>query len=205
MLCASSYFERVRDLLPSTETRGCELRLREHPKDGPYVEGKMTIKKHLTSRWLTACSCFNVTLLNSKTALSKHCKLYKRLFTSYVLYMCTYMLSSSLQTQCTELLYTEVGQLMQEGNRRRATASAGMNHVSSQSHAIFTIRFIKVTDPFTLLNGIRLSVCAFVQIAVAAWSYHHPVCIIQWAFSIFCLCWGCLGNDTLKSLGFYYA
>ncbi|XP_042625185.1 kinesin-like protein KIF16B [Cyprinus carpio] len=33
-----SYFERVRDLLPSTETRGCELRLREHPKDGPYVE-----------------------------------------------------------------------------------------------------------------------------------------------------------------------
>lgn len=46
MLCASSYFEiyneRVRDLLPSTETQGCELRVREHPKDGAYVEGKMT-------------------------------------------------------------------------------------------------------------------------------------------------------------------
>ncbi|KTG37980.1 hypothetical protein cypCar_00007772 [Cyprinus carpio] len=39
--------------------------------------------------------------------------------------------------------YTEVEQLMQEGNRRRATASTGMNHVSSRSHAIFTIRFIK--------------------------------------------------------------
>lgn len=53
MLCASSYFEiyneRVRDLLPSTDTRGCELRVREHPKDGPYVEGKMTIKPLLTS------------------------------------------------------------------------------------------------------------------------------------------------------------
>ncbi|XP_051773446.1 uncharacterized protein kif16bb isoform X4 [Ctenopharyngodon idella] len=32
---------------------------------------------------------------------------------------------------------------MHEGNRRRATASTGMNHVSSRSHAIFTIRFIK--------------------------------------------------------------
>jgi len=46
LLCASSYFEiyneRVRDLLPSTETEGCELRVREHPKDGAYVEGKMT-------------------------------------------------------------------------------------------------------------------------------------------------------------------
>ncbi|RXN10568.1 kinesin KIF16B isoform X5 [Labeo rohita] len=80
------YNERVRDLLPSTETQGCELRVREHPKDGPYVE-----------------------------ALSRH----------------------HVQS------YTEVGQLMQEGNRRRATASTGMNHVSSRSHAIFTIHFIK--------------------------------------------------------------
>ncbi|XP_067242688.1 uncharacterized protein kif16bb isoform X1 [Chanodichthys erythropterus] len=80
------YNERVRDLLPSTETQGCELRVREHPKDGPYVE-----------------------------ALSRH----------------------HVQS------YTEVGQLMHEGNRRRATASTGMNHVSSRSHAIFTIRFIK--------------------------------------------------------------
>ncbi|KAL1262745.1 hypothetical protein QQF64_005484 [Cirrhinus molitorella] len=80
------YNERVRDLLPSTEMQGCELRVREHPKDGPYVE-----------------------------ALSTH----------------------HVQS------YTEVGQLMQEGNRRRATASTGMNHVSSRSHAIFTIRFIK--------------------------------------------------------------
>ncbi|XP_068069180.1 uncharacterized protein kif16bb isoform X2 [Danio rerio] len=80
------YNERVRDLLPSTETQGCELRVREHPKDGPYVD-----------------------------ALSRH------------------------QVQS----YTEVGQLMQEGNKRRATANTGMNNVSSRSHAIFTIRFIK--------------------------------------------------------------
>ncbi|KAI7805815.1 hypothetical protein IRJ41_020868, partial [Triplophysa rosa] len=80
------YKERVRDLLPSTDTQGCELRVREHPIDGPYVE-----------------------------ALSRH------------------------QVQS----YIEVGQLMEEGNRRRATASTGMNHVSSRSHAIFTIHFIK--------------------------------------------------------------
>ncbi|XDV50562.1 hypothetical protein PO909_019605 [Leuciscus waleckii] len=80
------YNERVRDLLPSTETQGCELRVREHPKDGAYVE-----------------------------ALSRH----------------------HVQS------YTEVGHLIHEGNRRRATASTGMNHVSSRSHAIFTIRFIK--------------------------------------------------------------
>ncbi|XP_067278543.1 uncharacterized protein kif16bb isoform X2 [Pseudorasbora parva] len=82
------YNERVRDLLPSTETQGCELRVREHPKDGPYVE-----------------------------ALSRH----------------------HVQS------YTEVGRLMHEGTRRRATASTCMNHVSSRSHAIFTIRFIKAT------------------------------------------------------------
>ncbi|XP_051946599.1 uncharacterized protein kif16bb isoform X1 [Xyrauchen texanus] len=80
------YNERVRDLLPNIEKKGCELRVREHPKDGPYVE-----------------------------ALSRH------------------------QVQS----YTDVGQLMEEGNRRRATASTVMNHVSSRSHAIFTIRFIK--------------------------------------------------------------
>uniref|UniRef100_A0A8C1WM23 Kinesin family member 16Bb n=1 Tax=Cyprinus carpio TaxID=7962 RepID=A0A8C1WM23_CYPCA len=80
------YNERVRDLLPRTETRGCELKVREHPKDGPYVEALS--RRHVQN-------------------------------------------------------YTEVDQLMQEGNRRRATASTGMNHVSSRSHAIFTIRFIK--------------------------------------------------------------
>ncbi|XP_039550033.1 kinesin-like protein KIF16B, partial [Pimephales promelas] len=72
--------------LAQTETEGCELRVREHPKDGAYVE-----------------------------ALSRH----------------------HVQS------YTEVGQLLHKGNRRRATASTGMNHVSSRSHAIFTIRFIK--------------------------------------------------------------
>lgn len=52
MLCASSYFEiyneRVRDLLPSKETQGCELRVREHPKDGPYVDGKYEYKNKIS-------------------------------------------------------------------------------------------------------------------------------------------------------------
>ncbi len=178
MLCASSYFEiyneRVRDLLSSTDTRGCELRVREHPKDGPYVEGKMTIKPLLTSWWLTACSCFNewmnewciyialycillytqsalqscfnVTSLNTRRALPKRCKLYKLLF---IFLLCAHIFCPALSRHHVQN-YTEVGKLMQEGNRRRATANTDMNHVSSRSHAIFTIRFIKVASPFTL-------------------------------------------------------
>lgn len=153
MLCASSYFEiyneRVRDLLPSTDTRGCELRVREHPKDGPYVEGKMTIKPLLTSWWLTACSCFNLTSLNTRreehyrnAAKCTYCLL-------FIFLLCAYICCPALSRHHVQN-YTEVGQLMQEGNRRRATASTSMNHVSSRSHAIFTIRFIKVASPFTL-------------------------------------------------------
>lgn len=149
MLCASSYFEiyneRVRDLLPSTETRGCELKVREHPKDGPYVEGKIAIKQYLTSWWLTACSCFNVTSLNTRRALPKRCKMYELLF---IFLLCAHICCPALSRRHVQN-YTEVDQLMQEGNRRRATASTGMNHVSSRSHAIFTIRFIKVASPFT--------------------------------------------------------
>ena len=36
------YNERVRDLVETSEDRGREgLRVREHPKYGPYVEGMM--------------------------------------------------------------------------------------------------------------------------------------------------------------------
>ena len=34
------YNERVRDLLRRKSTDAFNLRVREHPKDGPYVEGK---------------------------------------------------------------------------------------------------------------------------------------------------------------------
>lgn len=55
MLCACSYFEiyneRVRELLPSTDTQGCELRVREHPIDGPYVEGKLHILANNSLSW----------------------------------------------------------------------------------------------------------------------------------------------------------
>lgn len=37
------YNERVRDLLRRKSTETYNLRVREHPKDGPYVEGKTTI------------------------------------------------------------------------------------------------------------------------------------------------------------------
>ncbi|TRY56040.1 hypothetical protein DNTS_013865 [Danionella cerebrum] len=39
--------------------------------------------------------------------------------------------------------FTQVNQLLLEGNSRRATAFTAMNHVSSRSHAIFTIHFKK--------------------------------------------------------------
>lgn len=34
------YNERVRDLLRRKSTQTYNLRVREHPKDGPYVEGE---------------------------------------------------------------------------------------------------------------------------------------------------------------------
>lgn len=35
------YNERVRDLLRRKSTQTYNLRVREHPKDGPYVEGEL--------------------------------------------------------------------------------------------------------------------------------------------------------------------
>lgn len=39
------YNERVRDLLRRKSTQTYNLRVREHPKDGPYVEGE-TLQKY---------------------------------------------------------------------------------------------------------------------------------------------------------------
>lgn len=38
------YNERVRDLLRRKSTQTYNLRVREHPKDGPYVEGKAELR-----------------------------------------------------------------------------------------------------------------------------------------------------------------
>lgn len=99
-------------------------------------------------------------------------------------FLCVYIRCLALSRHQVQS-YTEVGQLMEEGNRRRATASTGMNHVSSRSHAIFTIRFIKVTSPFSLCLLPSASLFVHVQIAIAAWSYHLLVCIIQRVLSVF--------------------
>ncbi|XP_077428296.1 kinesin-like protein KIF16B [Vanacampus margaritifer] len=78
------YNERVRDLLRRKPSETYNLRVREHPKDGPYVED---LSKHLVQN------------------------------------------------------YSDVEELMEAGNLKRTTASTGMNHVSSRSHAIFTLNF----------------------------------------------------------------
>ncbi|XP_053568097.1 kinesin-like protein KIF16B isoform X2 [Bombina bombina] len=78
------YNERVRDLLRRKTSKTFNLRVREHPKEGPYVED---LSKHLVQN------------------------------------------------------YSDVEELMDEGNINRTTAATGMNDVSSRSHAIFTINF----------------------------------------------------------------
>ncbi|XP_051939893.1 kinesin-like protein KIF16B isoform X2 [Hippocampus zosterae] len=78
------YNERVRDLLRRKSAQASNLRVREHPKDGPYVQD---LSKHLVQN------------------------------------------------------YGDVEELMEAGNVKRTTASTGMNHVSSRSHAIFTVNF----------------------------------------------------------------
>lgn len=47
------YNERVRDLLRRKSTQTYNLRVREHPKDGPYVEGE-------TDHFLFYCSSESV-------------------------------------------------------------------------------------------------------------------------------------------------
>lgn len=41
------YNERVRDLLRRKSTQTYNLRVREHPKDGPYVEGGAEVRRSL--------------------------------------------------------------------------------------------------------------------------------------------------------------
>lgn len=167
MLCASSYFEiyneRVRDLLPSTETQGCELRVREHPKDGPYVEGKMTTEKtshtKMTDNLLTF-EWYFIDCLNN-----------------VILYTCTYMLPSPLQTPCAELYW---GWPANAWGQQEACHCQHRHEPCQQPiprHLHYSLHQGHKSI-YPLLNAICLFVCTFVQIAVAAWSYHLPVCII---------------------------
>nr|CAD7401410.1 unnamed protein product [Timema cristinae] len=81
------YNERVKDLLRSGGgSHGHSLRVREHPKLGPYVQ---------------ELSCHLVTD------------------------------------------YSDIQELMRQGNIQRTTACTNMNDVSSRSHAIFTITFVQ--------------------------------------------------------------
>ncbi|CAG5004380.1 unnamed protein product [Parnassius apollo] len=78
------YNERVKDLLSGDS--GHSLRVREHPKLGPYVQD---LSRHLVSD------------------------------------------------------YDDIQECMQRGNQQRTTASTQMNDVSSRSHAIFTLTFVR--------------------------------------------------------------
>lgn len=53
------------------------------------------------------------------------------------------MVSSDLSRHLVQS-YGDVEELMEAGNAKRATATTGMNHVSSRSHAIFTVNFTQV-------------------------------------------------------------
>ncbi|KPI92102.1 Kinesin-like protein KIF16B [Papilio xuthus] len=78
------YNERVKDLLSGDA--GHSLRVREHPKLGPYVQD---LSRHLVSD------------------------------------------------------YDDIQECMTRGNQQRTTASTQMNDVSSRSHAIFTLTFVR--------------------------------------------------------------
>ncbi|KAJ4450484.1 Kinesin-like protein Klp98A, partial [Periplaneta americana] len=79
------YNERVKDLLQPSATSH-SLRVREHPRFGPYVQG---LSRHLVTD------------------------------------------------------YSDIQELMTQGNNHRTTASTNMNDVSSRSHAIFTVMFVQ--------------------------------------------------------------
>lgn len=115
------YNERVRDLLRRKSTQTYNLRVREHPKDGPYVEGRpLPLEVHSLCPALVAPPSWprphGPAIMAPPTDLSKH----------------------------LVLNYSDVEELMEAGNINRTTASTGMNDVSSRSHAIFTINFTQV-------------------------------------------------------------
>lgn len=114
---------------------------------------------------------------------------------SCLCFSCVLYMSSPLQTPCAELYWgwpanTRGQQEACDCQHRHEPCQQPipryLHHSLHQGHKSI----------YPLLNAICLFVCTFVQIAFAAWSYHLSVCIIHWAFSIFCVCWGGLGNDT---------
>ncbi|KAB1262775.1 Kinesin-like protein KIF16B, partial [Camelus dromedarius] len=110
------YNERVRDLLRRKSSKTFNLRVREHPKEGPYVEGA------LTGRHLHVSKCL-IELLPVLPNVSSH------------------PLDFSDLSKHLVQNYGDVEELMDAGNINRTTAATGMNDVSSRSHAIFTIKF----------------------------------------------------------------
>lgn len=111
------YNERVRDLLRRKLAKTYNLRVREHPKDGPYVEGR--------SQNVVIPSCVCVANGGSIIVYSRP------------------PLLSDLSKHLVQN-YADVEELMEAGNINRTTASTGMNDASSRSHAIFTINFTQV-------------------------------------------------------------
>lgn len=103
------YNERVRDLL--TPATNHSLRVREHPRLGPYVQD---LSRHLVTNY-------------PEIEVQYRLIYFFQIFCFVVLFNC-YIISFDQE-------------LMIRGNNVRTTASTNMNDVSSRSHAIFTILF----------------------------------------------------------------
>lgn len=114
--------ERVRDLLRLDQSQSHSLRVREHPKRGPYVQD-------LSSHLVYDYSDIQVNEPVLPTSCSFH----------YNARGTCFFFPSSL-TNKVSLRFQEC---MLRGNTHRTTASTNMNDVSSRSHAIFTITFVQ--------------------------------------------------------------
>lgn len=109
--------EKVRDLLRLDQSHH-SLKVREHPKRGPYVQD-------LSSHLVYDYSDIQV----GRAALVLACQPRARARPRLIYHVCAQLFSFQ---EC-----------MVRGNTHRTTASTNMNDVSSRSHAIFTITFVQ--------------------------------------------------------------
>lgn len=133
------YNERVRDLLRRKSTQTYNLRVREHPKDGPYVEGETDCR----ARPRDEAGPESGGVVSFQVFESK--QLYDDGDPRVTSSAPPFALVSDLSKHLVQN-YSDVEELMEAGNINRTTASTGMNDVSSRSHAIFTINFTQVRE-----------------------------------------------------------
>lgn len=110
--------EKVRDLLRLDQSQSHSLKVREHPKRGPYVQD-------LSSHLVYDYSDIQVRDETRVRMLAERADEMRR---------------SSIMPLPRLFSFQEC---MVRGNTHRTTASTNMNDVSSRSHAIFTITFVQ--------------------------------------------------------------